>query len=340
MRTRITRRQVFAGLILLGLFGLAAVLLAWQNVVERPLGEGPETVIRVESGSSFAQVATALADRRRGVNAMLLRVYGRLSGIAGRIQVGEYRIRAEESAAELLKRMAEGDVIEYRFTIIEGWRFAEMMAALEREAAIDHTLGADVSGAEVMEAINRPGIHPEGRFLPETYHYTRGTTDVALLRRANRALEDELAAAWQARHGPLPLNDPDEALVLASIIEKETGRAAERRRIAGVFTRRLRKGMRLQTDPTVIYGIGPAFDGNLTREHLRTDTPYNTYTRHGLPPTPIALPGAAAIAAATQPLPGESLYFVSRGDGSHVFSKTLEAHNAAVRRYQLRSGSE
>ncbi len=340
MRTRTTRRQVFAGLILLGLFGLAAVLLAWQNVVERPLGDGPQTVIQVESGSSFAEVATALADRRRGVNATLLRVYGRLSGIAGRIQVGEYRIRAAESAADLLQRMAEGDVIEYRFTIIEGWRFTEMMAALEREAAIDHTLGADASGAEVMEAIDRPGVHPEGRFLPETYHYTRGTTDVALLRRANRALEDALAAAWQDRHEPLPLNDPDEALVLASIIEKETGLAAERRRIAGVFTRRLRKGMRLQTDPTVIYGIGRSFDGNLTREHLRTDTPYNTYTRHGLPPTPIALPGAAAIAAATQPLPGESLYFVSRGDGSHVFSKTLEAHNAAVRRYQLQSGSE
>lgn len=340
MRPNPTQRRIIGGVILLALFGLGAGLLAWQNVVERPLGAGPATVIQIEPGSSFAQVAAALADRRSRVNTTLLRIYGRLSGIAGRIQAGEYRIRAEESAATLLQRMANGDVIEYRFTIIEGWRFAEMMAALQRESAIEHTLGADVSGAEVMAAIGRPGMHPEGRFLPETYHYTRGTTDVALLRRANRALEDELAAAWQDRREPLPLENPAQALVLASIIEKETGLAAERRRIAGVFIRRLRKGMRLQTDPTVIYGIGPAFDGDLTREHLRTDTAYNTYTRHGLPPTPIALAGAAAIAAATRPLPGESLYFVSRGDGSHVFSKTLEAHNAAVQRYQIRSGGE
>ncbi len=302
--------------------------------------DGDTQVLDVAPGTSFAAIVNELETLGLIDSPWLLTLYARLNGLAPRLQAGEYAIEPGLAPADLLSRMAAGDVIQYDFTVIEGWRFADLLAAMRQHPAIDQTLPATISGTDIMAAIDRPGVHPEGQFLPETYRFPRGIQDVDLLRRANRALEAELAAVWADRAPGLPLESPEQALILASIIEKETGRAEERERIAGVFIRRLKQGMRLQTDPTVIYGLGDDFDGNLRRIHLRTDTPYNTYTRAGLPPTPIALPGVASLRAAVNPAAGESLFFVSRGDGSHVFSKTYDEHRAAVQRYQLRSEDE
>jgi len=222
---------------------------------------------------------------------------------------------------------------------VEGWTFPYVLEAVRRHGAIRETL-AGLSPEVVMERIGEPGVHPEGRFLPETYLFPRGTTDVEVLRRAYRDMATLLAQAWQGREAQVRLKTPDEALVLASIIEKETGQPAERPRIAGVLLRRLQRGMPLQVDPTVIYGLGDRFDGNLRRQDLARDTPYNTYLRPGLPPTPIAMPGRASIQAALHPEEGASLFYVARGDGSHVFSVSLEEHQRAVARYQLRRGPE
>ncbi|RZU98532.1 endolytic transglycosylase MltG [Spiribacter vilamensis] len=333
----IRRVLVVAALLLVVLLAALAIAASQkiQQIEQTPLTETDRPPVTIPSGSSFATVATLLTDRGLIDHPLPLRLYARWKGAAARIQAGEYAIDAGLTAAGLMQRMVDGDVVQYRFTIIEGWRIEELIAAIHGHPAIDRTLPPDVDHAAIMTAIDRPDDAAEGRFLPETYRFPRGTTDVALLRRANRDLESTLESAWAERADDLPLADADEALTLASIIEKETGQADERRRIAGVFIRRLNRGMRLQTDPTVIYGLGEEFDGDLLRRHLRADTPYNTYTRHGLPPTPIALAGRAAIDAAVNPAAGDSLYFVSRGDGSHVFSATLEAHNRAVRRYQL-----
>jgi UPF0755 protein len=234
----------------------------------------------------------------------------------------------------LLEKLENGDVIQHRFTIVEGWNFREVRLALAKETGLEQTL-AGLPDAEVMKRIGSPGEHPEGRFLPETYNYTKGLTDADLLKRTHAAMRNALEAAWSKRAADIPLKTPEEALVLASIVEKETGLASERPQIAGVFARRLKLGMKLQTDPTVIYGLGDAYHGNLTRKHLEDDTQYNTYTRFGLPPTPIAMPGRAALEAAVDPAPGETLYFVARGDGSHEFTTNLADHNRAVARWQL-----
>jgi UPF0755 protein len=289
----------------------------------------------IEPGSSFSQMATNLADRGIVERPLLLRVWARLNGYANRIQVGEYAIEPGVTVAALVKKMTQGQVVEYPFTIIEGWTIRTLLTELQQDSRIKNTLGRNPSLTAVMRGIDRAGVPAEGQFLPETYYFPKDSRDIDILRRANRALEAELNAAWAQRADNLPIESAQQALILASIIEKETAVADERRRVAGVFSRRLQRGMRLQTDPTVIYGMGAAFDGDLRRRDLRTDTPYNTYTRHGLPPTPIALAGAASIRAAVNPAAGDSVYFVSRGDGTHVFSATLEAHNAAVRRYQL-----
>jgi len=328
--------------LVIALLGAGAAVWLWQQwqaIENEPLAAASGSApLVVPKGTSFAAVARELEARGAVADARVLSVYARLEGLAGRIQAGEYRLQPEMTAAGLLRRMVAGRVIEYPFTVVEGWGFRDLWRALRQHPAIEPTLPADASDETIMAAIGRPGVHPEGRFLPETYRFPRGTTDVAFLRRANRALEETLAAAWAERQPDLPLEGPEEALILASIIEKETGVAEERRRIAGVFVRRLQRGMRLQTDPTVIYGMGEAYEGNIRRRDLRRDTPYNTYTRHGLPPTPIALSGRAAIRAAVDPADGDSLYFVSRGDGSHKFSATLDEHNRAVQRYQLGGG--
>ncbi|HEX5694190.1 MAG TPA: endolytic transglycosylase MltG [Arenimonas sp.] len=300
-----------------------------------PLAQS-ERILVVESGDGFQDILDKL--RELGVEQghdLEWKALAHEMNVVSRLQVGDYTIRHGITPAQLLRKLERGDVIHYRFTIVEGWNLRELRAALARDERIRQTL-ADTGDAALMAALGREGVHPEGRFLPETYHFTRGMSDLDLLRRALLAMDTALAEAWEERMDGLPLESPDELLTLASIIEKETGKASERPEIAGVFVRRLRLGMRLQTDPTVIYGMGSAYDGNIRRRDLTTDTPYNTYTRGGLPPTPIAMPGRAALQAAANPLPGNTLYFVSRGDGSHVFSATLAEHNRAVACHQLK----
>ena len=262
-----------------------------------------------------------------------------LRGDAGRVKAGEYEISPGTTPVALLDKLVKNQVYQRSVTLIEGWTTAQVLAALAK----DDRLVGKLEGAtpqDLMAALGRAGQHPEGRFFPDTYRFTKGASDLDILGRAAQAMDRVLAEEWRDRAPGLPLASPEQALVLASIIEKETGQASERPTIAGVFLRRLQLGMRLQTDPTVIYGLGAAFDGDLRRADLTRDTPYNTYTRHGLPPTPIALPGRAAIHAALHPAAGDSLYFVAKGDGGHWFSATLEEHQQAVRRYQLGQGAE
>lgn len=326
-----------AAVFLVALSGAVAGLLAtYQDFAATPLvaADAGRKVLQVAPGSSFREVAGELGRRGLVERPLLFRAMARFQGKAQRIQAGEYAVEPGMLPQALLDRMVAGEVIQYSLTLVEGWNFAEMMTAVRNHEALRQTL-ADARGETVMAAIGRPGEHPEGRFYPDTYHFPRGTTDVAFLRRAHERMTERLAEIWAGRDEGLPLDTPYEALILASIIEKETAVAAERRRIAGVFIRRLERGMRLQTDPTVIYGMGEAFDGNITRRDLRRDTPYNTYTRGGLPPTPIAMPSGASIEAAVHPAEGDALYFVAKGNGSHHFSATLQEHNQAVRHYQL-----
>ena len=267
------------------------------------------------------------------------RALARQLDVAGSLKVGEYALEPGLTPRQLLLNMRNSKVISYRFTIVEGWNIRQLRAAINAATPLLHET-TTLDDAALMTLLGHPGQHPEGRFLPETYVYSRGDNDVDVLRRAHGAMEKALAEVWKTRATEVPLKSPEEALVLASIIEKETGVASERPQIAGVFARRLKLGMRLPTDPTVIYGIGSAYDdGNIRRRDLLTDTPYNTYTRAGLTPTPIAMPGLDALRAAVDPAPGDTLYFVAVGDGSgrHVFSPTLAAHNAAVARYLQQS---
>ena len=323
------------------LAGAAAVWLhaRYTGFVDAPLqGLQAGDTLQVERGDSLRRVLSRL--REAGVregHELEWRWLARQLGAAGRIQVGEYPLEPGLTPRTLLERLRDGRVLSYRFTLVEGWNIRELRAALAKASPLVQTIG-ELDDAALMAALGQAGVHPEGRFLPETYVYTRGDSDLDVLRRANQALERALQAAWEARAPGLPLKDAGEALVLASIIEKETGIAEERAQIGGVFVRRLQKGMRLQTDPTVIYGMGSRYDGNIRRADLLADTPYNTYTRDGLPPTPIAMAGVDALRAATRPADGDTLYFVAVGDGSgrHVFSRTLDEHNAAVREYVRR----
>src|SRR3546814_652075 len=252
-----------------------------------------------------------------------------------RIRSGEYGIDARQNLISAVALFMSGSTIVHELRIVEGWSFMQALQTIRANAMIKQTL-ADATPEQIMIAIGQSGVHPEGRFFPDTYRFPKDTSDLTLLKQAYATMNKALSDEWAQRAPDLPYASPDEALTMASIIEKETGAPAERTQIAGVFVRRLRLGMRLQTDPTVIYGLGSAFDGNLRLVDLRNDGPYNTYTRTGLPPTPISLPGRASLHAALHPDDGKALFFVSKGDGSHVFSETLEQHEAAVRRYQLR----
>ncbi|MGB5247225.1 MAG: endolytic transglycosylase MltG [Woeseia sp.] len=291
----------------------------------------------IAAGTALGTVSQQLAEQGILDKPQLFTWYARLSGKASAVQAGEYFIEVRTTPSALLQKFVSGNVQLHSFTIIEGWTFRELLAAIAKDASLRSTLTYEDWPA-LLEKLGAEAEHPEGLFLPETYRFPAGTTDVELLTQAHELLLVALAEEWQGRAENLPLASPYEALILASIIEKETGRADERARIAGVFVRRLQKRMRLQTDPTVIYGIGVDFNGNLTRRDLRTDTPYNTYTRGGLPPTPIALPGRDAIRAAVHPAPGNELFFVATGlgDGSHRFSETKEQHDAAVREFLAR----
>jgi UPF0755 protein len=291
----------------------------------------------IRPGTSFAAVSNALAEQGLLRDPRILRWYARVTGKASAVQAGEYRIEQGTSGRELLGAFVAGSVQLHSFTIIEGWNFRELMAAMGASDAIDASLNAE-DVPSLLEKLGTSYRHPEGLFLPETYHFPRGTRDIDVLRQAYALMQRTLDEEWQLRDTGLPFDNPYEALILASIVEKETARADERARIAGVFIRRLGKRMRLQTDPTVIYGIGAAFDGNLTRTDLQTDSPYNTYTRNGLPPTPIAMPGRQSIHAVLHPEPGNELFFVAtgHGDGSHQFSATKDEHDAAVRSFLAR----
>jgi UPF0755 protein len=327
-----------AAVLLLALVAAAAAGLAWRELnTPLPLTAEGEW-LRVPSGSSLQRVTVELGERGLVAKPWLLALYGRWTGEATRIHAGEYQLAEGITPLTLLAKLVAGDVYLHQITIVEGSRFAELLAALRAHPAVAST---DLDGAAIMAALGAPGVHPEGQFFPDTYRFPFGTPAVEVLRVAHEALASHLQEAWRTRSPEVLLKNDYEALILASIIEKETALAAERRLIAGVFHERLRRNMRLQTDPTVIYGLGEAFDGNLRRADLERDTPYNTYTRSGLPPTPIALPGAASLEAAVSPEISGAIYFVAtgRGDGSHYFSTTLEEHEDAVRDYlrQLRS---
>ena len=291
----------------------------------------------IAPGRSFSAVAAELEEQGIIESAGWYRLYARWTGQAGAIQAGEYRIVPDATPRSLLEQFTSGEVQLYSFTLVEGWNHRDVLAALQSNEAIVSSM-SDEDWPVLLEELGATVTHPEGLFLPETYHFPRGTSDRAVLGQAYKLMQEVLAEEWAGKGATTPVATPYEALILASIVEKETALASERPRIAGVFARRLDKRMRLQTDPTVIYGIGPDFDGNLTRKHLRTDTPYNTYTRGGLPPTPIAMPGRAAIHAVLHPADGEELYFVATGigDGSHKFSVTKSEHDAAVAEYLRR----
>jgi len=312
---------------------VAAVSLAtsWLN---RPLVLDGETAeFSVEPGKTSREIADGWVRAGVQTSPFLLYQWFRWSGRARQIRAGSYEIGAGTTPIRLLDKMVRGDETLAVVRFIEGWTFRQIRAELARAEGLRPTIAA-MSDSDVMTAIGAPGISPEGRFHPDTYAYSKGSTDVALLKRAYRAMAERLAEAWQERDPATPLQSADEALTLASIVEKETGVAADRGRVAGVLLNRLRIGMPLQTDPTVIYGLGAAFDGNLHKRDLLTDGPYNSYTRAGLPPTPIAVPGRASLLAAVRPEQTKALYFVSRGDGSSEFSETLADHNRAVNRYQ------
>jgi len=290
--------------------------------------------IDVGRGTSFRNIVGELHQRNLSTaNTWYWRLLAEQMRVAGKLHAGEYALDLGITPRQLLANMAAGKVLQRNFTIVDGWTFGELRQALTKADKLGHD-SVDLDDATIMQKIGAPGEAPEGRFLPETYAYVKGDSDLDILRRAHGAMVKTLDTLWASRAKDLPLATPYDALILASIVEKETGRPDERAQIAGVFVRRLQNHMLLQTDPSVIYGMGSSYAGNIHKSDLTTDTPYNTYTRPGLPPTPIALPGNAALQAALHPAAGDALYFVARGDGGHVFSSTLEEHNRHVDCYQ------
>ena len=318
--------------------GLAIIAYVASNIfqsVHEPVMFDEALTIDFKPGSSIRTLSNQLQDHDLLEHPDYLLIWGRLSGKATRLQAGEYVFAPGQSIAELIDDMVNGRVRQYSLTLVEGWTFREFLQALAQHDAVDHTL-KDVAYEDVMTTLGYADQHPEGRFYPDTYFIHKNTRDIDLLKRAYQQMEMHLNALWSGRDDDLPFKTPYEALIMASIVEKESAVAAERPVIAGVFINRLRKGMRLQTDPTVIYGIGEAYDGDIRFRDLRKDTPYNTYTRKGLPPTPIAMPGIGALEAVMHPADTGYLYFVATGDGSgqHVFSTNLEDHEKAVDKYQ------
>ncbi len=325
--------------ILVGLVGLVLVILAsaagYLQMQSENVVINEEMDIEVPRGATMRGMAAGFTEQGILDEPWSMRILARYMGLSTSLRAGEYRVPAGTTLSGLLEQLTSGDVIDYPVTIIEGWTFKQMREALARQSKLNK-LTTDMDDAALMKTITGKDIHPEGRFFPDTYHFTADMSDLDILKLAYERMSRVLATQWESRAEDLPVKTPDEALILASIIEKETGAVEERAEIAGVFVNRLRKGMRLQTDPTVIYGMGDKYKGNIRRKDLRTDTPYNTYTRAGLPPTPIALPGGDAIHAALHPAETTALYFVSRGDGTHKFSNTLTEHNEAVIKYQLK----
>lgn len=331
-------RLLFTGLLLV----LGAAGVAWdaQRELHRPLLINEHLSVELKPGIRLRDAVDQL--RTRGLfssprQPLYLELWSRYSGDASRIKAGEYSLDPGLASLDVLALWVGGKTVLHELRVIEGMRFADALKIVAAHPVLEHTL-PELRVEAIMQAIGRPGVHPEGRLFPDTYRFPKGTTDLAYLKQAFTAMDRALEQAWAGRAADLPYANADDALIMASIVEKETGVAEERARIAGVFVRRLRLGMRLQTDPTVIYGLGESFDGNLRKRDLLADGPYNSYLRTGLPPTPICLPGRAALEAALHPADGKELYFVARGDGTHQFSATFEEHEAAVRKYQLRQG--
>jgi UPF0755 protein len=323
------RRILIMGLLIAGL--LAGAAAWWLN---QPLALSSETVdLSIEPGTSPRGVAQAAAEAGIDVNPTLLFWWFRLSGDARQIRAGSYELARGATPRTLLQMLVRGEESLRSVTLVEGWNWRQVRQALSRAEQLKPDT-ENLSDEMIMSQLGRAGLPAEGRFFPDTYTYAKGSSDLAVLLRALHAMERKLDAAWAQRAPDTPLKTPTEALILASIVEKETGKPADRAMIAGVFVNRLRIGMMLQTDPTVIYGLGEAFDGNLRKRHLQADTAWNTYTRAGLPPTPIAMPGKASLLAAVQPAQTKALYFVARGDGSSQFSATLDEHNRAVNKFQ------
>ena len=328
--------RVFASIVVIAIaVGAAFVYSDYSRFTDTPLPMPAATTLDVPMGTQLPGILRELEHQGvRTGQSLYWRLLARQMGVAGKLHAGEYALDVGITPRALLAKMAAGEVIQHRFTIVEGWTFAELRDALAHDPGLNQTL-ASSDDAAVMRALGVAGSLPEGWFLPETYNYVKGMEDIDILRRAHEAMVKTLDKLWNARAADLPLKSPYEALTLASLIEKETARPDERPLIAGVFLHRLKIGMRLQTDPSVVYGLGAAYDGKIHTRDLETDTPFNTYTRAGLPPTPIALPGVASLSAALHPAATDALYFVARGDGSHEFSPTLEAHNRAVAKYVL-----
>jgi UPF0755 protein len=330
-------RRVLSGLFKLvlavGLLCSGAALWWLHEPLTLRLAPGSQVLdLEIEPGTRGRELAQVVV--ASGVQTSPHWLYGwfRLSGQSRQIRAGSYEITPGATPRSLLRMLVRGEEALKTISLPEGWSFSQVLAALQAADQLrPDTRG--MSAEAIMEKVGKPGIHPEGRFFPDTYTYAKGSSDLAVLKRAARAMDKRLEAAWAQRLPESPLQSPEQALILASIVEKETGKPGDRATIGGVFSNRLRIGMLLQTDPTVIYGLGAAFDGNLRKRDLLTDTPYNTYTRGGLPPTPIAMPGRAALMAAVQPAKTDALYFVARGDGSSQFSATLEEHNRAVNKY-------
>ena len=329
----------FLGFLLLAAVAVlfAAGAHAWWYVTTPVVMARLPIEFEVAQGASFRTAAQKMEEQGILVGRYQFELFARLLQRDADIKAGSYELTASVTPMQLLDKLTRGDVTQADVKAIEGWTFRQMRAALDASPFLRHdTLG--VADAEILKRIGATESHPEGLFFPDTYLFAKGTSDLRVLQRAYAAMNRRLAQEWAARDPSVPYKSPYEALIMASVIEKETGRASERDRIAGVLVNRLRIGMLLQVDPTVIYGLGERFDGNLKKVHLLTDGPYNTYTRAGLPPTPIALTGHASLRAALRPAKTDSLYYVARGDGTSEFSRTLEEHNRAVRKYQLNGG--
>jgi UPF0755 protein len=326
-------------LIILLAGGAAALLLARAAAsLDEPLHLSGALRFKVAPGSSFSRVASELAARGVVTQPKVWALFARWKGLAPLVKAGEYEVQPGTTPRELLMKMVAGQVLLHSFTIIDGWRVADMLDALRHNSDVQATLAPDLQMSDLMTKLGAPGVPAEGEFLPETYKFVSGTSDLEILRQAHAALTHELETAWTEREQDTPLHSSYELLILASIVEKESGLPQELPKIAGLYLHRLAIGMRLQADPTIIYGMGARYEGDIHSVDLRTDGPYNSYTRAGLPPTPIALPSAAVLRATARPEKTDALYFVAspKGDGSHVFSATLEQHNAAVAAYVSR----
>ncbi|UFH48494.1 endolytic transglycosylase MltG [Pseudomonas sp. KNUC1026] len=327
--------MVLEGILLLAALALGGAAWKVKSSVDQPLQLGAEQLIDVPAGASPVGMFRRLESSGTLGDAFWLRWYWRFNSNGLTLHTGEYRLTPGMTVRDLIGLWQRGEVVQYNLTLVEGWTFRQVRTALAKQEKLKQTL-AGLSDEQVMEKLGHPAVFPEGRFFPDTYRYVKGTSDLELLGQAYDRLDAVLAQEWQNRANDVPLSDPYQALILASLIEKETGVPQERGEIAGVFVRRLQAGMLLQTDPTVIYGMGERYNGKITRADLKAPSPYNTYLNAGLPPTPIAIVGREALHAALNPASGRSLYFVARGDGSHVFSENLDEHNDAVRQYQLK----